>query len=152
MVAGRRLHPTQVFDTYWRFAAARQQVYQGRLRGDPSPWTADPILATYRFTNCYRAADRVSQYLIKEVIYRGNQDADEVLFRILLFRFFNRISTWELLLSAFGELSWATFRLDRYDQVLTKAFCGGERIYSAAYVIPSPRLGGLRKHRNHCCC
>ena len=73
MVAGRRLPPTQVFDTYWRFAAARQQVYQARLRGDPGPWTADPILATYRFTNCYRAADRVSQYLIKEVIYRGSQ-------------------------------------------------------------------------------
>jgi hypothetical protein len=149
MVAGRRLRPTQVFDTYWRFAAARQQVYEARLRGDPGPWTADPILATYRFTNCYRAADRVSQYLIKEVIYRGSQDADEVLFRILLFRFFNRISTWELLLSAFGELSWATFRLDRYDDVLIKAFCGAERIYSAAYVIPSPRLGGLRKHTNH---
>jgi hypothetical protein len=149
MVAGRRLRPTQVFDTYWRFAAARQEVYQARLRGDPGPWTADPILATYRFTNCYRAADRVSQYLIKEVIYRGSQDADEVLFRILLFRFFNRISTWELLLSAFGELTWATFRLDGYDQVLTKAFCGGERIYSAAYVIPSPRLGGSRKHTNH---
>jgi hypothetical protein len=149
MMAGRRLRPTQVFDTYWRFAAARQQVYEARLRGDPGPWTADPILATYRFTNCYRAADRVSQYLIKEVIYRGSQDADEVLFRILLFRFFNRISTWELLLSAFGELSWATFRLDRYDDVLIKAFYGAERIYSAAYVIPSPRLGGLRKHTNH---
>lgn len=149
MVAGRRLRPTKVFDTYWRFAAARQQVYRARLRGDPGPWTADPILATYRFTNCYRAADRVSQYLIKKVIYRGSQNADEVLFRILLFRFFNRISTWELLRSAFGELSWATFRLDRYDPVLTKAFCGGERMYSAAYVIPSPRLGGLRKHTNH---
>ena len=149
MVAGRRLRPTKVFDTYWRFAAARQQVYRARQRGDPGPWTADPILATYRFTNCYRAADRVSQYLIKKVIYRGSQNADEVLFRILLFRFFNRISTWELLRSAFGELSWATFRLDRYDHVLTKAFCGGERMYSAAYVIPSPRLGGLRKHTNH---
>ena len=149
MVAGRRLRPTKVFDTYWRFAAARQQVYRARQRGDPGPWTADPILATYRFTNCYRAADRVSQYLIKKVIYRGSQNADELLFRILLFRFFNRISTWELLRSAFGELSWATFRLDRYDHVLTQAFCGGERMYSAAYVIPSPRLGGSRKHTNH---
>ena len=36
MVAGRRLRPTTVFDTYWRFAAARQQVYQARLRGDPA--------------------------------------------------------------------------------------------------------------------
>jgi hypothetical protein len=149
MVADRRLRPTQVFDTYWRFAAARQEVYQARLRGDAGPWTADPILATYRFTNCYRAADRVSQYLIKEVIYRGNQDADEVLFRILLFRFFNRIATWELLVSALGELTWASFRLDRYDAVLNQAFSRGERIYTAAYIIPPPNCGALRKHTNH---
>jgi 5-hmdU DNA kinase, helical domain len=149
MVVGRRLRPTQVFDTYWRFAAARHEVYQARLRGNAGPWTADPILATYRFTNCYRAADRVSQYLIKEVIYRGSQDADEVLFRTLLFRFFNRITTWELLRSAFGELTWASFRLDRYDQVLTEAFGRGERIYTGAYVIPSPNLGRSRKHTNH---
>jgi 5-hmdU DNA kinase, helical domain len=149
MVADRRLRPTQVFDTYWRFAAARQEVYQARLRGDAGPWTADPILATYRFTNCYRAADRVSQYLIKEVIYRGNPDADEVLFRILLFRFFNRITTWELLVSALGELTWARFRLDRYDAVLNQAFSRGERIYTAAYIIPPPNCGALRKHTNH---
>jgi hypothetical protein len=149
MVADRRLRPTKVFDTFWRFAAARQEVYQARLRGDTGPWTADPILATYRFTNCYRAADRVSQYLIKEVIYRGSQDVDEVLFRILLFKFFNRISTWQLLDSAFGELSWATFRVDRSDEILIKALSRGERIYSAAYVMPSPKFGGLRKHTNH---
>ena len=97
IVAGRRLQPTPVFDAYWRFATARQQVYQARLSGDPPPWTTDAIMAAHRFTNCYRAADRVSQYLISEVIYRGSQDPAEVLFRILLFKFFNRISTWQLL-------------------------------------------------------
>lgn len=64
-VAGRHLIPTAVFDTYWRFAAARQWVYFARLSGAPRPWTEDPILASYRFTNCYRAADRVSQHLIR---------------------------------------------------------------------------------------
>jgi alpha-glutamyl/putrescinyl thymine pyrophosphorylase clade 1 len=149
MVAGRRLCPTAVFDTYWRFAARRQQVYQARLRGDPPPWTTDSIIASHRFTNCYRAADRVSQYLISEVIYRGSQDADEVLFRILLFKFFNRISTWRLLHSALGELTWLRFRVDRYDEVITEAMSRGERIYSAAYVIPPPSLGARRKHTNH---
>jgi hypothetical protein len=149
MVAGRRLRPTEVFDTYWRFAAERQQVYEARLRGDAPPWTTDPIMASHRFTNCYRAADRVSQYLIREVIYRGSQDADEVLYRILLFKFFNRISTWTLLQSALGELSWATFRLDRYDKVLTESISHGERIYSAAYIVPPPSLGARRKHTNH---
>ncbi|MFD0394646.1 hypothetical protein ACFQ3Z_29520 [Streptomyces nogalater] len=38
-VAGRSLVPTVVFDTYWRFAAARQKVYEARLAGgeDLSP-------------------------------------------------------------------------------------------------------------------
>jgi hypothetical protein len=149
MVAGRRFQPTKVFDTYWRFAAERQQVYQARLRGEPRPWTTDSIIASHRFTNCYRAADRVSQYLIREVIYRRSQAPDEVLFRILLFRFFNRISTWRLLQSALGKLTWAAFRLDRYDKVLSEAFAAGERIYSAAYVVPPPKLGAQRKHANH---
>lgn len=148
-VAGRRLRPTEVFDTYWRFAAERHRVYQARLRGEPRPWTTDPILASHRFTNCYRAADRVSQYLIGEVIYRGSQDDDEVLFRILLFRFFNSIQTWRLLESALGELTWAAFRLDRYDEVLSEVFTRSERIYSAAYIVPPPKLGAQRKHTNH---
>ena len=38
---------------------------------------------------------------------------------------------------------------DRYDQVLTEAFARGERIYTAAYVIPSPNFGRSRKHTNH---
>jgi hypothetical protein len=149
VVAGRQLHPTPVFDTYWRFAAMRQQVYQARLRGAAPPWTTDEILASHRFTNCYRAADRVSQYLINEVIYRGSQDPNEVLFRILLFKFFNRISTWKLLCSALGEPTWARFRVDRYDQILTGALSRGEPLYSAAYLMPSPGLGAQRKHTNH---
>jgi alpha-glutamyl/putrescinyl thymine pyrophosphorylase clade 1 len=149
VVADRRLRPTKVFDAYWRFAAARQGIYEARLRGDAPPWTTDSILASHRFTNCYRAADRVSQYLIGEVIYRYSQNPEEVFFRILLFRFFNRISTWKLLRSVLGDLAWSTFRLERYDRVLTGAISHHEPIYSAAYVIPPPNLGARRKHTNH---
>jgi alpha-glutamyl/putrescinyl thymine pyrophosphorylase clade 1 len=127
----------------------RQQVYHARLRGAAPPWTTDEIVASHRFTNCYRAADRVSQYLINEVIYRGSQDPDEVLFRILLFKFFNRISTWKLLYTALGRPTWGRFRVDRYDQILTGALSHGQPIYSAAYLMPSPRLGAQRKHTNH---
>jgi hypothetical protein len=92
-IGGRRLVPTAVFDTYWRFALARQRVYLARLSG--TLWTTDPILAHYRFTNCYRAADRVSQHLIRDVTYRGDQTWDEVFFRTVLFKLFNRSSTWQ---------------------------------------------------------
>jgi alpha-glutamyl/putrescinyl thymine pyrophosphorylase clade 1 len=150
-VAGRVLDPTPVFTTYWRFAAERQAVYLSRVAGQPGPWTGDPVLLRHRFTNCYRASDRVSQYLIRHVSYAGSQQPGEIVFRTLLFKLFNRISTWELLAAAaaLGELTWAGFDFEAYDRVLTQAFTAGRRLYSAAYVMPPPRLGGQRKHANH---
>lgn len=148
-VAGRTLAPSAVFDTYWRFAAARQAIYEARLAGLPGPWTQDPVLASYRFTNCYRAADRVSQYLIRNVTYAGDQFWTEVFFRTVLFKSFNRISTWQLLSEQLGRPTWAKYDFARYDSVLTRAFAAGERLYSPAYVVPPPRLGEVRKHSNH---
>ncbi|WP_100470533.1 nucleotide kinase domain-containing protein [Mycobacteroides abscessus] len=148
-VAGRALRPTPVFDTYWRFASERQAIYEARLGEQGAPWTADPILANFRFTNCYRASDRVSQFLIQRVAYHGDQSAGETTFRVLLFKFFNRVSTWKLLENELGDLRWNNFDIDHFDQILSDAFDHGQRLYSAAYVIPPPRLGARRKHTNH---
>lgn len=149
-IAGRQLRTTEVFDTYWKFAARRQGIYLQRLKGDAGPWTDDPILSSHRFTNCYRAADRVSQHLIRHVIYSGEQDFAEVTFRTLLFKLFNKIETWELLNNELGRSpSWADFDLDVYDAVLSRHFSSGRRIYSAAYVMAPPKLGAERKHTNH---
>jgi hypothetical protein len=148
-VAGRRLEPTEVFDTYWRFAAARQRAYFARLSGGRGPWSDDPVIARHRFTNPYRASDRVSQFLIGSVIYSGSQEPEEVVFRTLLFKFFNRISTWETLVKELGEPSWTTYSFAAYDATLTALQSQGERLYSGAYVIPPPRLGETAKHRNH---
>ena len=148
-IAGRTIRPSPVFDTYWRFAAARHALYQARLAGDPGPWTSDPILTRHRFTNCFRAADRVSQHLISQVIYTGDPTPTEVVFRTLLFKSFNRISTWQLLHTELGEITWAGFDLDHCDRILSRAAQAGQRLYSPAYVIPPPPMGGARKHTNH---
>jgi hypothetical protein len=148
-VAGRTLTVTPVFDTYWRFTAARQKVYEARLAGGSGPFTDDPILQRYRFTNCYRAADRVSQDLIGDVIYRGDQAWEEVFFRTLLFKIFNKTSTWRLLTDALGEVRWDAYDYRAFDRVLSRAFSAGQRLYSAAYIVPPPHLGEKRKHRNH---
>ena len=145
---GRILRVTPVFDTYWHFAAKRQQLFFARL-SSPPPWTNDPVLARYRFTNAYRAADRVSQYLIRCVIYDKPRKLDETVFRVLLFKFFNKIETWERLLDAFGEVTLDTFSVDRYEQTFDRFIQRGETIYSAAYIIPPPHFGASRKHANH---
>lgn len=142
------LEVTPVFDTFWVFAAERQEVFFRRLAGEKAPWTQDRVLQEYKFTNVYRASDRVSQYLIRKVIASGSQSADEIFFRILLFKIFNKIETWELLVTKLDAISWASFSFQRYDTVLSEALCQGTTIYSAAYIMPS---GGCtdRKHRFH---
>ena len=120
--------PTVVYDTYWRFAAERQAIFFRRLSGLSAPWTKDKILQAYKFTNTYRAADRVSQYLIRNVIYKGEQTPNEVCFRILLFKIFNRIQTWELLNQELGNISYAQYSFRWYDSILTKAMARGEAI------------------------
>jgi len=146
---GRLLKTTPVFDTYWRFASERQEMFMRRVTGLKPPWTEDPILSGHRFTNTYRASDRVSQYLIRRVIYEGSQKPEEVFFRTILFKLFNRIDTWEALRTEMGAVSWRKFTFDAYAKVLDRRFEDGQRIYSAAYIMPSPAFGSPRKHRNH---
>ena len=145
---GRLLRTTPVYDTYWRFACARQEVFHKRAAGAPPPWSEDPILAGHRFTNAYRASDRVSQFLIRHVLYAGSQNEEEVFFRCLLFKIFNRIETWENLQAHLGEVTWRTYSFERYSEHLDRLM-ERQSIYSSAYIMPSPPFGDKRKHRNH---
>ena len=145
------LVPTEVYDTYWRFAAERQAVYLRRLTDPWGPWTDDLILSEYRFTNAYRITDRVSQYLVRNVQYdpTRSQAPAEVFFRTLLFKLFNRIETWEALERDLGPITSQSTPLNRISDVLDRQISQGARVYSAAYIMPSPAFGHLRKHANH---
>jgi len=144
---------SEVYESYWRFAVERQAVFFRRARGETRPWTDNAVLATYKFTNAYRASDRVSQYLIRYVIYRDDLPGTprEVFFRILLFKLFNKIETWELLEQALGPITFEEYRFVRYDEVLARAMRAGRRIYSAAYIMPpgSSAFGQAAKHQNN---
>jgi hypothetical protein len=140
-----------VFDTYWRFATERQEIFFRRLHGISAPWTADPVLREHRFTNAYRASDRVSQYLIRHVIYRRVHSLRDTVLRILLFKIFNKIETWEFLEEALGEVVESEFSIERLDRLFTRALEAGASIYSAAYIMPSgpASIRQPRKHRMH---
>jgi hypothetical protein len=139
------------YNTYWKFAGERQNIFFKRFNGENFPWTKDKILKQYKFTNVYRATDRVSQYLIKNVIYNGSQKPEELFFRILLFKTFNRISTWEFLKSELGKISYKHYSFRKYDNLLSKLMLNKVRIYSPAYIMASGRstFGYIRKHQNH---
>lgn len=143
--------PSIVYNTYWEFISKRQDVFFKRINNTQYPWSDDDIINNYKFTNVYRAADRVSQFLIRNIIYKGNQEPDELLFRIILFKIFNRISTWEFLEEELGEITFKDYSFKTYDKLLLEVLRNKEPIYSPAYIMASGKsiFGKERKHQNH---
>lgn len=141
-----------IYDLYWYFAAERLAIFDRRAAGEPGPWTEDPILATYKFCNVFRASDRVSQYLIRDIAY-GDEGADpaEVMFRIVAFRMFSRIETWDGIIRFLGrqpliaDLTNGTFEAAiecvREDQ---------GKLYTGAFILCANQAYGFqKKHLNH---
>ena len=145
------VRPT-VHDAYWRFAHERQRIFHRRARGDAPPWTDDAILAEHKFCNTYRASDRVSQFLIRDVIY-GSAGRDlapeDVAFRIVFFRLFSKESTWRALEDATGGVTLGNFAPPRLADVLDHRRRRGP-IYTAAFILCAhDAFGQPSKHRNH---
>ncbi|KAF7330023.1 Chromo domain-containing protein [Mycena kentingensis (nom. inval.)] len=147
-VAGQKLEPTEVFDTFWRWLHERQTIDAKRRAGDAAPWTADPIMQINRFCQAYRVLDKGSQFLIREVIEKGSQKEEDMLFRILLYNTFNKNETYELFQRELGELTWASFDIARYDAVLLKAESDargrgeGFTAFTGAYQKVAPKFRG----------
>jgi hypothetical protein len=141
----------EVYNLYWHFAAERQNIFYKKLEGEAAPWTDDVILQEYKFCNSYRVNDRVSQYLLRNVIYNGKKYNDEdIIFRIILFKLFNKESTWETLLKEFGDVSLSDFNLKNYSKILSDARSRGDTIYNDAYISCANKAFGFElKHENH---
>jgi hypothetical protein len=149
------LLPTEIFATYWHFIRGRWEIYQRRLAGESPPWVDDPILNKFKFTNVFRATDRVSQRCIRLSYSGPSLDSfEEQFFRVLLFKFFNKEETFNLLTRELGEEpALSNFDFARYDKILETARAGKRKIYSNAYMLPCPADYGVpgivRKHAMH---
>ena len=150
MTAGMKPSPVtgDGFDCFWHYAAERQQLYLRRQAGLPAPWTADPVLSAYRFTNVYRAADRISQYLINRVQSNQTWSWQDTFARTLVFKIFNRLQTWEYLLAQLGEVTAANLASGEIDGALEQ-LVASQPLYNAAYVMPPPRQFAGPKFKRH---
>lgn len=142
----------EAFDIYWRFTSERQRIFERRFEGKPGPWTDDPILATYKFCNVFRAADRVSQYLIRNVCYSEADVADDDLaFQITAFRTFSNTATWDGLVQRIGRAPTLEDLADgSFEKALTDIRDETGRLYTGAFILCATDAYGRRqKHLNH---
>lgn len=144
---------TGVYELYWTFASRRQAVFEARLAGRQWPWSEDRILQTYKFCNVYRAADRVSQYMIRDVAYKEDPRVtpSDRLFQIVAFRTFSRIETWEALTQHLGGAPRLEhLRNGEFERALDIAKLKHGGLYTGAFILCANKAFGFdSKHRNH---
>ena len=126
-----------MIDEFWEFARRRQRLM---LTGT----TQDEVLKVYRFTNCYRVCDRVSQYMLSDVA------PEQGIWGVLLYKTFNKIATWEFLRSR-----GLTRPPEYYDDWLKEV---GDALANRVNFSPAYRMcigrttyGYREKHRNWLC-
>jgi hypothetical protein len=141
-----------IYDLYWYFASERQQIFYKRLAGDPGPWTDDPILQKYKFCNVFRATDRVSQYMIRDVCYHTESctDADR-LFQIVAFRLFSKIETWDSVRDFLGHNPTINDLIDgSFTKALEHANSTNDGLYTNAFILCATNTYGQpRKYLTH---
>ena len=140
----------EIYDLYWYFAYARQNIFWNKIN-NVIPLSNNKIFNEYKFCNAYRVNDRISQYELHNVIYNGKKySKDTMIFRIILFKLFNKESTWELLLNNLGDITLDNFNFKKYSDILNNAFLNGITLYNDAYISCATKVYGYdRKHDNH---
>jgi hypothetical protein len=142
----------QIYDLYWYFASERQQMFARRVAGEPGPWTDDPILQEFKFCNVFRAADRVSQCMIRDVCYHDEPcTAEDRLFQITAFRTFSKPATWRAIRDALGRYPTLDDLADgSFTRALDLARLRNGGLYTGAFILcATDAYGQPAKHLNH---
>jgi hypothetical protein len=142
----------RIYDLYWYYASERQAMFERRVSGIPSPWTDDPILQEYKFCNVFRATDRVSQYMIKDVCYHSeDRTPEDRLFQIVAFRTFSKIETWQGVQSLLGRQPTLDDLADgSFTKALNETKQANGGLYTGAFILcATDAYGQSLKHLNH---
>jgi hypothetical protein len=118
------------FNLFWYFIRERQSVYLKKEAGEPRPWTDDPILQKYKFTNVYRENDRVTRWITEHWRTPHARDPD-LWFAMCVARYVN----WPDTLEEIGyPIPW---NRRRFKLTLARRTRQGEKVFTGAYIVHS---------------
>lgn len=82
-------------DAFWKFIFERHSIWFKRFKLEQeAPWTKDPVLQEYKFTNVYRELDRGTIFLLDNIINNELSEIEQV-FNIIFYRMWNRVETYK---------------------------------------------------------
>jgi hypothetical protein len=121
----------EIYETFVHYLNEREAIRQKRVAGEPGPWTTDPILSRYKFTNILRKHDRTTQWLIRNWYNpnRGNVPKQVMALNCAIARYFGSI---EFLEDVGFQYEWnPDFLIRRAGERLA----AGKKVFTGAYII-----------------
>ena len=120
------------------FVHERHRIYIRKEAGQPKPWTKDPVLQAFRFTNVYRELDTVTAW-VRENWREPNAEHPDLWFAMAVARLIN----WPVTLAEIGFPSaWSARAGARMNDVVTRLKDRGEKTFTSAYIINQAVTGG----------
>lgn len=131
---------------FLKFVAERENIRKSRGNGNRPPWTKDPILQTYKFTNVHRLHDVVTIHYLDHV--SPATTGRSVDWRALLYNtVFYRLVNWPATMRCIGFLKWDNHFRDR--KKIAKIFeareIAGLKNFTGAYLLGGTHLTGKPK-------
>lgn len=87
----------EVLELWKHWILERNRIYiRKEIDQKPFPWTEDPILREFRFTNVKRWQDKESKWLIENICNNPSLSYEDKLYNCILFRTWNKSKTFEI--------------------------------------------------------
>ena len=130
-----------VYETFRHYLNEREGIRLRKEAGVPGPWTTDPILSRYKFTNVLRSNDWTTRWVVKNWYEPNRHQPLEIqALNCAIFRYFGSAEFAE----AIGyQTEW------RPAEIMEKArsrLARGQKVFTGAYIITN---GGRREPKQN---
>lgn len=128
------------------FIWEREVIRIVKERGGERPWTKDPVLERYKFTNIRRRDDRVTRWVIEHII-KPNENRGDLWFILLITRLINWPPTLQYLIDKGVLFNHAyDFRPEQFSATMEEYRARGHKVYSGAYMVYPTKMdpGGVK--------
>lgn len=127
---------------FFDYLIERENVRLRKEAGDFFPWTEDPILQTYKFTNVRRQHDKTSQVLRGEFYEpHFHDDRRAILMNCAKHRYFG---TYEFA-GAIGWMEYDDFDFEYIKETAKDRLENRERVFTGAYVITNQGISAPKQ-------
>jgi len=137
---------TEPLKKFFYYMSERQNIWYRRfVLEQPPPWTENKLFQELRLCNVYRELDRGTNF-VTEHIMGADAKPEDLLFRILLYRMFNEIGTYNVLRPLLKN-----FNGEKAAEILIKKQLRGEVVFRGSWLTAGTGLHGPgSKIRDYC--